>query len=241
MNTIEQLLNASQTQLGTILASAKVPPQGDPNARRDNIAQALGLKTGQLICGVGFNPVLADYPTAIHYLGFNSLDALAGERNYLLIHDRYHELSVNDILEIYKVLGKHPSQRDRWADLIITRLATIEGQLEETINPILIGGYKLEIRGIYEHGLASEALLQNRLAKENQVLRDIANEAAVMLETGACDAARLLSESGLSIEEKTRLVGQGLISSADAKAFINSHGGQDAENLAAALTAENPA
>ena len=85
MYTIEQLLNASQSELGRILAEAKVAPQGDPNARRENIAQALGLKIGQLVCGVGFNPIIEDYPTAIHYLGFNSLENLVSERNYVLI------------------------------------------------------------------------------------------------------------------------------------------------------------
>ena len=240
MYTIEQMLNASQSELGRILAEAKVAPQGDPNARRENIAQALGLKIGQLVCGVGFNPIIEDYPTAIHYLGFNSLENLVSERNYVLIHDRYHDLGVNDILEIYAKLGKDLSHKERWADLIITRLATIEGQLEATINPILIGGYKLEIRGIYENGLASEGLLSQRLAAENRVLRDLANETAVILETGACGGQRLLSEPGLSIDEKSRLVEQGLISAEDARAFVAANGGDDGERLAAALQAESP-
>ena len=240
MYTIEQLLNASQSELGRILAEAKVAPQGDPNARRENIAQALGLKIGQLVCGVGFNPIIEDYPTAVHYLGFNSLETLINERNYVLIHDRYHNLGVNDILEIYAELGKDLSHKERWADLIITRLATIEGQLEATINPILIGGYKLEIRGIYENGLASEGLLSQRLAAENRVLRDLANETAVILETGACGGQRLLSEPGLSIDEKLRLVEQGLISAEDARAFVAANGGDDGERLAAALQAESP-
>ncbi|MEM7468915.1 MAG: hypothetical protein AAF387_18775 [Pseudomonadota bacterium] len=238
MYTIEQLLNANQKELGAILAEARVRPQGDPNSRRAAIAQALGLKNAQLICGVGFNPTIADYPTAVHYLGFNSFEALASERNFQLIHDRYTELSVNNVLEIYAVLGRDATRRNAWSDLIITRLSTIEGQLEATINPILIGGYKLEIRGIYDNGLATEILLKNRLAREHQILRDIANETAVMLETNACDAARLLGEPGLSIEEKTKLVGQGLITATDAEAFIRDNGGEDTERLAAALAGE---
>ena len=239
MYTIEQLLSADQTRLGSLLAEAKVPPQGDPNARRENIAQALGLKIGQLVCGVGFNPIIENYPTAIHYLGFNSFEALAAERNFALVHDRYHDLSVNDILEIYSVLGRDGSRKESWADLILTRLSTIEGQLEATINPILIGGYKLEVRGIYEHGLASDALLRQRLAGENRVLRDISNENAVILETGTCDAVRLLGEPGLSIDEKSKLISQGLISVEEARAFISAHGGDDVANLSAVLDAAN--
>ena len=237
MHTIEELLNASQNKLGQILAEARVRPQGDANTRRDTIAQALGLKTAQLVCGVGFNPHIEDYPTAVHYLGFNSYEALVSERNYQLIHDRYSELSVDNILQIYALLGRDEKNRESWSDLIITRLATIEGQLEATINPILIGGYKLEIRGIYENGLATEALLASRLARENSVLRDIAGESETILETGTCSASRLLTERGLTIDEKTRLLSQGLISPEEARSFIQEHGGEDAEALAAALSA----
>lgn len=236
MYVIEQLLNAEQHELGRILAEAKVQPKGDPNARRTAIAQTLGMKTNQLICGVGFNPTIADYPTAIHYLGFNSYESLASERNYQLIHDRYTSLSVDNILQIYRVLGSDDTRRNTWSDLIMTRLTTIESQLEETINPILIGGYKLEIRGIYENHLASQAFVDMRLGREYAVLRDIANECEVMLETGTCDASRLLSEAGLSIDEKTRLVSKGLITESEAKQFVQSQGGQDAADLAAALS-----
>lgn len=235
MYAIEELLHASQQELGKILAEAKVQPQGDPNSRRDTIAQALGLKTNQLVCGVGFNRNISEYLTAIHYLGFNSFEALAAERNYQLIHDRYTALSVDNILQIYTVLGADDAERETWSDLIMTRLTTIEGQLEETINPILIGGYKLEIRGIYENGLASEAFLKMRLAREYGVLRDISNECAVMLETGVCSAAKLLGEAGLSIDEKIRLVKRGVISSTEINEFIESSGSDDAASLAAAL------
>lgn len=236
MYAIEQLLHANQQELGQILAEAKVQPQGDPNSRRDKIAQALGLKTSQLVCGVGFNHNIATYLTAIHYLGFNSFESLVSERNYQLIHDRYTALSVDNILQIYGVLGADDLERDTWSDLIMTRLTTIEGQLEETINPILIGGYKLEIRGIYENGLASAAFLKMRLAREYGVLRDISNECAVMLETGTCSASKLLGEQGMSIEEKTRLVKRGVISAKDINEFVEASGSEDAVSLAAALS-----
>ena len=238
MYAIEQLLRASQLELGQILAETKVQPQGDPNARRDTIAQALGLKPNQLVCGVGFNSCISEYLTAIHYLGFNSYEALAAERNYQLIHDRYTALSVDNILQIYSVLGSDDSQRSAWSDLIMTRLTTIEGQLEETINPILIGSYKLEIRGIYENALASEEFLKIRLAREYGVLRDIANECDVMLETGTCSPGRILAEPGLSIDEKIRLVRRDAISVDELNEFIESSGGEDAANLAAALASE---
>ena len=100
MYSIESLLHASRDELGEILASTQVTPQGDQNDRRVRIGQAFGLNAAQLVCGIGFNPCLEDYPTAVHFLGFSSFEALAEERNYTLVHDRYSNLSVNDILEI---------------------------------------------------------------------------------------------------------------------------------------------
>jgi hypothetical protein len=115
--SIESLLHASRDELGEILASTQVASQGDQNARRVRIGQALGLNAAQLVCGIGFNPCLKDYPTAVHFLGFSSFETLAGERNYTLVHDRYSNVSVNDILEIYMLLGTDEERRSVWFDL----------------------------------------------------------------------------------------------------------------------------
>jgi hypothetical protein len=71
--SIETLLAAGRQELGEILASTQVAPQGDQNARRTRIAQALGLNSAQLVYGFGFNPALEDYATASHFLGYSSL------------------------------------------------------------------------------------------------------------------------------------------------------------------------
>ncbi len=209
--SIETLLHADQQELGKILASTRVAPQGDQNARRTRIAQALGLNAAQLVCGIGFNPMLETYTTAIHFLGFSSFEGLASERNYTLVHDRYSNLSVNDILEIYAVLGQDSVRRSMWSDLVSSRLITIEAQLEETINPILIGGYKLEIRGLYENNLASPAFIELRLDPNYAVLRDIANECVNMLTSHSISQDEFIRSTGLTAREKSRMVTQGLL------------------------------
>lgn len=211
VHSIESLLTASREDIGQMLASTRVAPQGDQNARRTRIAQSLGLNSAQLVCGFGFNRAIEGYNTAIHFLGFSSFEALASERNYVLIHDRYSNLSVNDILEIYRVLGGEVEQHARWSDLVSSRLVTIESQLEETINPILIGGYKLEVRGVYEHHLASPAFVQLRLNPNYAVLRDIANECANMLTSGSISPEAFIRSDGLTAREKARMVTEGLL------------------------------
>lgn len=91
--SIDTLFAASRHELGEILASTRVAPQGDQNWRRTRIAQALGLNSAQLVGGFGFNPTLEDYATAIHFLGYSSFEALTAERNYTLVHDRCSNLA----------------------------------------------------------------------------------------------------------------------------------------------------
>tara|TARA_R110002095_G_scaffold154095_1_gene133922 strand:+ start:517 stop:1254 length:738 start_codon:yes stop_codon:yes gene_type:complete len=221
VHSIESLLTASREDIGQMLASTRVAPQGDQNARRTRIAQSLGLNSAQLVCGFGFNRAIEGYTTAIHFLGFSSFDALASERNYVLIHDRYSNLSVNDILEIYRVLGSEVEQHALWSDLVSSRLITIESQLEETINPILIGGYKLEVRGVYEHHLASPAFVQLRLNPNYAVLRDIANECANMLTSGSISPEAFIRSNGLTAREKARMVTEGLLDPAVVEAYLS--------------------
>lgn len=220
MHSIEELLHASREDLGQILAATRVAPQGDQNARRVRIAQALGLNSAQLLCGFGFNRAIENFPTAVHYLGFSNFEALESERNYVLVHDRYSNLSVNDILEIYSVLGIETDERARWSDLVSSRLITIEAQLEETINPILIGGYKLEIRGVYENHLASPAFVQLRLDPNYAVLRDIANECTNMLASGSIPPAEFVRSRGVTTREKTRMILEGLLDGATVEEYL---------------------
>ena len=238
MYSIESLLHAGREELGKILSSTRVAPQGDQHARRARIAQALGLNSAQLLCGFGFNPAIEDYETAIHFLGFSSLEAMASERNYLLVHDRYSNLSVNNILEIYAVLGVDSQRRSMWSDLVSSRLVTIEAQLEETINPILIGGYKLEIRGVYENSLASAAFVQLRLDPNYAVMRDITNECANMLVSRSISQEDFIRSSGLTAREKSRMVTQGLLDMATVDNYLAEMGdADDALSLREALAA----
>lgn len=238
MYSIESLLHASRGELGEILASTRVAPQGDQNARRVRIGQALGLNSAQLVCGIGFNPCLEDYPTAVHFLGFSSFEALAGKRNYTLVHDRYSNLSVNDILEIYVLLGTDEERRSVWSDLASSRLITIEAQLEETIKSILIGGYKLEIRGVYENSLASPSFVHLRLDPNYAVLRDIGNECANMLTSKSISPAEFIRSRGLTARKKSRMVLQELLDKQTVADYLAESGdAEDAASLREALSA----
>lgn len=153
-------------------------------------------------------------------LGFTHFDALVAARNYAFIHDVYRALTINNIVEIYAAIARFQEPGTDWSELVLTRVTNLESQLEETINPILIGGYKLEIRAIYDNRLASATFVQGRLTPNHAVMRDIANENALMLERGAIEPLAFLECPGLSLDEKRRAVFQGLIPPLVADHFI---------------------
>lgn len=226
MVSFEALVRSSPEPLIAALVALRRKAKGDEDAVRGRIAQQLGVNITQLVCGLGFNPNTGNQVTIAKHLGFKSLEAFTAERNYQFIHDRYRSLSINNVLEIYAAAA---AQNIEWSDLVISRLNNIEAQLEETINPVLIGSYKLEIRAIYERKLASPALVKARLDANYAVLRDITNEAMIMLESGAVSPQEFMSHAGLSIEERSRAVFQRLVPTSIAEKFLQENPGLDAE------------
>ena len=222
--------------LSAIFSPLRGKLRGEGEARRTQLAQLLGLNVAQLVCGVGFNAEFSRIPDLPRFIGFASRDAMLAERNYVFVHDRYRALSVSNIVEIYAALAKSPGGPGEWSDLVMSRLNNIEGQLEETINPVLIGGYKLEVRAVYENRLASPALINARLDPNYAVLRDITNESMIMLEINAIAADAFLRHPGVTVDEKARGLFQNLIPREAVASYLAEHPEADPERkLATAL------
>jgi hypothetical protein len=236
MQSFESLIQASAGGLSAILSPLRGRLRGEGDLRRGQLAQLLGVNLAQLVCGIGFNAEFARLPDLPRFLGYPSRDAMLAERNYLFVHDRYRALSVNNVLEIYAALARADGASGAWSDLVLSRLNHLEGQLEETINPVLIGGYKLEVRAIYERLLAGPAVVAARLDPNYTVLREITGEAALMLETGAIAPAAFLRHPGVSLDEKARALFLDLVSRELLAAYLAEQPGGDPDGrLRAAL------
>jgi len=236
MQSFENLIHATANDLSASFSPLRGKLRGDGDARRGQIAQLLGVNPAQLVCGVGFNVELPRIPDLPRFMGFTSREALIAERNYFFIHDRYRALSISNVVEIYAALGRSAGGAGEWSDLVMSRLNNIEAQLEETINPVLIGGYKLEVRAVYEHRLASSSLINARLDANYAVLRDITNESMLMLEVRAVAPGAFLRHPGVGIDEKARAVFQNLIPRAELESYLDEHPDGDPDGkLRAAL------
>lgn len=220
MFSFDTLLRAGADELLAIFSATRVAADIEADLRREQLAQQLGLRVPQLLCALGFNAAVPALEAVHRALGFSQFEALARARNYAFIHDVYRALTINNIVEIYAAVARFSEPGTDWSELVLTRVTNLESQLEETINPILIGGYKLEIRAIYDNRLASTAFVQGRLTPHHAVMRDLANENSLMLERGAIEPLAFLECQGLSLDEKRRAVFQGLIPPLVADHFI---------------------
>lgn len=209
--SFDTLLHAGGDELLAIFTTNRAAAAIDNDLRREHVAQQLGLRLPQLLCGLGFNPAMAPLEAVHRALGFSHFDGLVAARNYAFIHDVYSGLTINNIVEIYAAMAGREERGSPWSELVLTRITNLESQLEETINPILIGGYKLEIRAIYDNRLAAQNFVLARLSVNHAVMRDVANENVLMLERGAITPQAFLEAEGLSLDEKRRAVFLGLI------------------------------
>lgn len=218
MPAFSDILRADAVTLERMLANGFSASTSD--AGRESKARRLGVNPTRLICGVGFNPNARHRADLARSIGFNSIDALTSERNYRFIHDRYDELTVSNVIDIYNMVGQDRGFATELHDPIFSRLQEVESQLEGTINPILVSGYKLEIQSIYANHLASPALIAHRLQPHYYVLRDIGGELPAMLEARVLTQEQVLRAPGVSAHEKSRLIFQGLIEKEVARDYL---------------------
>ena len=218
--TLESLLRAPGQTLVNLFVPLREQVQGGGAARRTRIAQLLGLPEAHLLCGVGFNPFASRVRDLARFLGYADHDALLAERNFLFIHDRYRLLALDEILALYAALGTQLDATRGASDVAISRLNRLEAQVEETINPILIGGYKLELQAVYRHRLAPLAFVEARLGGDHRVLRALTGEGNLMLAQGLVSPARFLRHAGISQDEKLLALDEGFLTPADVDSYL---------------------
>jgi hypothetical protein len=231
MRPFDRLLYASEGELMKLFQSLRAPPAARQDLFLDEVAQSLGLEREQLVCACGFNPHLLGVPSVVSRLGFSGFPALWRTRDEVFVEDAYRVLSIDDILAIYALIGRGDGDA-AFSNLIQRRLNHIEEQIEATINPITLGSYKLEVRSIYEHNLLSRDFIEWRMEGNYAVLRRLSNEVTLMIATGIIKPAEMVAAPGITVEEKTRLLHDHLVSAEDVLRYLDGAELPDAEREA---------
>lgn len=228
MEPFEQALTSGLDVLAGMLSSGNLRDKEPPDQWLDRLAQRLGMTEVQLLCAVGFNPQIQGSEGLARLLGMSSFEALESQRNGAFINDVYRHLNIDKVLMLQSAIHtglrsgavENESAVEAIVETLMSRLETIEGQIEETINPVLIGSYKLEIRGLYEQRLVNGDFVRTRLTAGYEVLRDLCGELNLMLDSTLVSPAELLGSGGVSPGEKSKLLFSGKVTQEQVKVHL---------------------
>lgn len=209
--TCARLLGASAEELVNIFCrfSSGGPDDFAPRLRR--IGAQLGLTSGELACGLGFNLALPELPDVLDLLGPGAMEALLNARDACLCQDVYRELSLEAVLAIHSHAALHPAISAAQQALVEQRLATLEACIERTVHAPTIERYRNELRSLYRLGLMPLERFEARMQRRNDGFRALVNEVLLAAETRLVPVGMLLYRDDILPREKQQLVRRGLV------------------------------
>jgi hypothetical protein len=211
MATFLELLTAPAERLVNFFYTGAADQSATRQQKLKRIGSRQGLHPDQVICGLGFNPAIADLPDVLNALGFPAYEDLANERNSLFISDIYHHLSIDDILAIYQAVRQQPQIIDVMQYLLTSRLDHIEQRIEATVNPFVIERYKKEMRTIYSDGIAQIDFAEARLSNTHSGFRALINEVAIIIDAKLIPVGDIFFRDTILPEEKRKILSRGMV------------------------------
>ncbi len=182
MASFKEILNSNEEELLQLLYKFNVVEESDED-KAESIAIKLKLREAQFICAIGFNKSIRNLPEIPLILGFENYDSLINSRNEFFTTDIYKLLTLDNILSVYSVVRDDVENKQIMEYLLSNRLETIEGQIEETVNSLIIDKYKEEMRAIYSDEIVSIDFVETRLNKSDSGFRALLNEVTLIVES----------------------------------------------------------
>ncbi len=174
-------------------------------------SRRLGLKSGQFVCAIGFNPHIESLPDVISVLGFEGYEDLANKRNEIFMNDPYQQLRIEDVLNIYAAVVKQPHMMSIMQYLLSTRLSNIEKRIEATVSSNVIEKYKKEMKAIYNDGVAQIEFAETRLDIADSGFRALVNEVNIIVDSKLIPVGDIFFRNTVLPQEKRKLINRGLI------------------------------
>ena len=140
-------------------------------------------------------------------LGYANQADLIEQRDFLFINDPYRFLPLNNILAIYHKVTVDGS----FLNLVLARLNRMEMELDRTLSPAVINGYKREVWSLYECRIGQPQMAELRLGEGYGGLRALTDEVLVLAETRILPIEDLFCRASVSPDEKRRLLDRGYI------------------------------
>jgi hypothetical protein len=182
------------------------------------------LHKEQLICALGFNPEARFLIEILPKLGFATFNELDQERNSAFISDIYKRVSLDNVIKIYERIKDNQKTLDVMQYLLRDRLLKIEGEIDSTVNSMIIEKYKTEMRTIYNLGIASMDFTEERLNKRDSGFRALLNEVTMIVESKLIPIGEIFFRDSILPQEKQKLLNKGLIPKELIQSRINESG-----------------
>ena len=214
MADFAQILNASPEDLVRLFYRIKQSTARGFVAKIDHTAAQLELNHSQLICALGFNKHLEELIDILSVLGFSSAKLLRYRRDELFIHDVYHQLSIDDVLDIYTFCMAEPTVLLEVQHLLQQRLSEIESAIKGLSNPNATISFKMELHVVYSSEIATGAFAEQRIMSKKNLKTATSmwhEEIRLIVENSVIPAGNLFFSEQLSPEEKLVLIESGEI------------------------------
>ncbi|MEX2481545.1 MAG: hypothetical protein WD928_11880 [Gammaproteobacteria bacterium] len=214
MPTFREILTAGDTELARMFYRVKTTSTADFRKAIDHAAAQLGLNHTQLVCALGFNPAIRELTDILSLIGFSSYKLLTYRRNELFATDAYHQLDIDNVIDIYTTDSADAELLETLRELLPRRLANIENELSESEEAATMISYKMEVHALYSGAIATPAFAAARIATPIAGLRQRIGEVQMIVAGAYLAPTRLFVMDTLMPEEKRYLVEAGYVDAA---------------------------
>ena len=211
MSAFDNLLNADEEDILRILYRFRLFKPRKELSKSDYIANRLKLTLPQLFCALGFNTNSTHLNEIYSILGFESHQDVIKLRDNFYINDIYQQLSLRNLLAIYKRIKYENEILLAIPELIRKRLENIEQKIEITVSSIVIDRYKNEMRAIYFDNIVDIDFVEERLNIPESGYRALLNEVTIIAESKIIPVEEIFFRDTVLLEEKRKMLQRGLI------------------------------
>lgn len=211
MPSFREVLTATDADLVKFFYRFQAGEQQDFIQKINHAAAQLGLNHAQLVCALGFNKNIRDLTDILSVVGFSSYKLLSYRRNELFTHDVYHELDIDNIVDIYSEYLEDPDILATLRELLLPRLDHLESRIAEDENPAHRISYKMEVHSIYAGGIVTPEIALARIERPIGDLRMMVEEIQLVVEEDMVPAGNLFFSDYLLPDEKRHLIEAGKV------------------------------
>ncbi len=212
MASFSDVLNANDGKLVNLFFRIKPSSSKDYLVRINHAASQVGLNHTQLVCALGFNKYIRELTDILALAGFANDKLLTIHRNELFTSDAYQELDIDNILDLYAELIDDTEMLTALQNCIPTRLSNLEKSLGSNNDPSVIISYKMEMHAIYNGGIMTLEMANQRLNADIGEYRLLGDEISLIVEQEFHPPSNLFFMNNILADEKRILIKNGHIS-----------------------------